>query len=79
MRTSFGHQENLVTATLEASAHPDLGFAPAILPAVVVEGDAAVHRLMNDLYRSFFVGRVSEMVPAEAESGDSCIGATEFS
>ncbi len=74
MGTGFRHQKNFVAAAFEARAHPDFGFAAAIFPAVVEEGDSAIDGLMNDFDRGFFVRRFAEMVAAKAESGNFGVG-----
>ena len=40
--TDFGHEEGLVTPSLETFAEPVLGLAAAILPATVIESNTAV-------------------------------------
>ncbi len=75
----LGHQKDFVAAALEAGAHPNFGFAPAVFPAVVEEGHPTVDRLMNDFNGGFLVGSVAKMVAAKAECRNFGVRATELS
>ncbi|MGA8619376.1 MAG: hypothetical protein WB660_12780 [Candidatus Sulfotelmatobacter sp.] len=52
----------------KAVPHPDFGFPAAILPAVVVEGDTTIHRLVDNLDRGFLLGRIAEVMASEAKT-----------
>src|SRR5262249_58813533 len=73
----LGHKEDFVAPSFEALAHPILGFAAMIFPAVVEEGDAAVDGLLDDADGGLDVGGVAEMVAAEAERGNVIVVAAE--
>ena len=53
----LGHQEGLVAPALEALAQPVFGLAPAVLPAAVIEGDAAVESRVDKLDRGLLILR----------------------
>jgi hypothetical protein len=79
VRAGFRHQKNFVAAAFETGSHPDFGFSAAILPAIVVEGNASIDGLMNDLDRSFLVRSLAKMMASEAEGGNLNIGAAKLS
>ena len=54
----------------ETLAHERLGLAAAVFPAIVEERDARVDGLMHKTDGSLLVGRVAEVVAAEAEGRD---------
>src|SRR5579885_1013182 len=78
MRACFRHQKNLVPAALEPCSHPNLCLAPAILPTVVVEGDATIHRPVNDLHGRFLIGSFAQVMAPEPEYGDLGVSASEL-
>jgi hypothetical protein len=73
----LGHQEGFVTPPFEAFAEPVLGLAAAILPATVIEGDAAVQSRMDKFDRGLFVLGDTDMMSARTESRDLNIGLAE--
>jgi len=52
---------------LQACTHPYFGFASAIFPSIVEECDSAIDRLMDDLYRRFFIWCFAQMVAAKSQ------------
>ncbi len=47
-----------------------------ILPAVVEEGDSAIHGVMNQAYGGPFVPGIAEMMPSKPEGGNRNAGRT---
>jgi hypothetical protein len=70
MGADLGHQEGFVAPPLETFAEPVLGLAAAILPATVIEGDAAVQSRMNKFDRGLFVLGDTDVMSARTESRD---------
>jgi hypothetical protein len=79
MGTSFGHQENFVAAAFQSDAHPDFGFSPAILPAVVKKGDPAIDCLVDDFDCGLLVWSFAQMMASEAQSRNPRVSAAKLS
>src|SRR5260370_16471379 len=61
VRTRFCHQKYFVTASLQASSHPDLGLTSPVFPAVFVATNSVVAGFLNNANPSFFVVRVAQL------------------
>ena len=70
VRADLGHEEDAVAEAGETLAHQRLGLAATVFPAVIEESDARVNGLMHKADGGLLVGRVAEVVAAEAERGD---------
>jgi len=79
VRTRFCHQKYFVTASLQAGSHPELGLASPVFPAVVVESNSVVDGFLNNTHRSFFVGRVAQVMTAKAKDGNFGISVSKLS
>src|SRR5690242_15485908 len=77
VRADFGHEEHTTANALQAFSHPIFSLAAMIFPAVIEEGDAAVHRLADHPHRGGLVGGIADVVAAEAESGNVEVVAAE--
>jgi hypothetical protein len=74
MGTDFGHEEGLVTPSLETFAEPIFGFAAAILPTTVIEGNAAIQSRMDNLDRGLFILGYTNMMSSGTEGRDPNVG-----
>ena len=68
--TDLRHQENLIAQAFEPLAHPVLGFAAVILPAVVEESDSAVDCLIANLDGGGLILCIAKMMPAQPKRGN---------
>lgn len=72
------NEKHLVPAPFERLAHPALGFAPVVFPAVIEKRHAAVDGFVDDLDGCRLVRRISKMVPAQAEGGNHGLRLAKF-
>jgi hypothetical protein len=78
VRTRFCHQKYFVTASLQASSHPELGLTSPVFPAVVVESNSVVDGFLNNANRSFFIGCVAQVMTAKAKNGNFGVSASKL-
>src|ERR1700730_14052358 len=71
------HQEDFVALAAKRRAHPVLGFASMIFPAVIEESNAAVDSGMRNPRSRFQVLIIAEVMAAKSERGDFYAGVTE--
>src|SRR5712671_7226820 len=64
------HQENFLPPAAKRRAHPVLGFAAMILPAVVEEVDATVDCGMRIPGRRFQIVKIPQVMAAKSERGN---------
>jgi hypothetical protein len=78
MAAHAGHEEDLVApAPGEGLAHDLLALAVVVLPRVVHERDAGIHRLLHEAHGFPHAVHRTEVVAAQADDGDLDAGATE--
>src|SRR5260370_6632125 len=61
------HQEDFLALAAEGRAHPVLGFAPMILPAVIEERDTAVDGGVRDPRSCLEVLKIAQVMAAQSE------------
>jgi hypothetical protein len=73
----LGHQEDLVAPALQRLPHPFLAAAAVVLPGVVEESHARVHRFVDEPDRLRRGADRTEVIPAEPQDGYALAGAPE--
>src|SRR5205085_539459 len=72
----LGHEEDPVPAPLQSSPEPVFRLPVPVLPAVVKEGDARIHGLVDEADGLVDRLEVSQMMAANAEDGDLRAGSS---
>ena len=73
----LGHQEDFVAPALQGAPHPVLAAVVVVLPGVVEESHACVHRLLNYAHCIIEGAKSSKVVSAESDNRDLFAGPPE--